>query len=1077
MRKVFLHTVAVVFVASCGAEPNIIDPDTNPVPTTISVQPTEVTLDAVGATEQLTATVKDQNGRTMTGAAVTWVSSALGVATVAGDGLVTALGEGTAEITASSGSATASVAVAVTQVPAAIVILAGNLQTGVAGHVLSDSLVVQVVDRLGTGISGQSVTFVVSEGGGSVSPLSGTTDVDGRLTVAWSLGTSEGAYEVTAAIGNGTLSTVFSATITVGAPSQIVILEGDGQTAPVRTAVDVAPSVVVMDEYDNLVSGALVTFAVASGGGVVDPATAVGTNADGIASVTSWTLGSAVGDNTLTATVAGLDGSPVTFTAWATLPDDVQLVRVAGNGQTGTVGEALPNAIVTKVADGAGTGIPGATILWMVIEGGGSVQPVETTTDAVGQTMVSWTLGLTTTRQALGAILQNKDTVVFNATAVAGAATKLSFGTAIDSIIAGVAASPAVRVMAKDSLDNTVAAFADNVVIAITHGTGTPGAMLMGTTAVAAAAGTATFSNLTVNRTGTGYSLTAAAVGLESATSNTFAVTPGTPAQLAFVVQPANVVAGVAIEPAVEVNVQDAYGNVVTSSTLDITMGITSGTGSPEAVLAGTLTRPTTAGVSTFSDLSIDKAAAGYTLSAMAASVSDAISNSFIVDPGDATQLAFLVQPSDVWAEAVITPPVQVGVQDAYGNLVASNSSTAVTLGIAPGTGTSGALLSGTIPVTSSNGVATFRDLSVDREGLRYGLLASAAGLVEATSTAFLVRAFSLLALNGNFSCGLVGGAAYCWGHNVHGQLGDGTTTHRASPAAVTGGYDFEKLGAGGDHACGLTADGEAYCWGYNAVGQLGDGTTTSRLSPVRVIGGLSYDMLAAGDYHVCGLSDGGQVFCWGNNQSGQLGDSTTTNRVIPTRVAGGLSFTQITARGWHSCGLTIGGRGYCWGDRYETTPTGVSEEITFSALASGGLHTCGLASGGQTYCWGENRFGQLGDGTLIDKTTPTSVIGSLVFTSLTLGSYHTCGLTAAGDAYCWGHNSHGQLGDGTTTDRTEPTAVNGSLTFTQVSAGNGHTCGLTGSGSVYCWGSNLFGQLGDATTTHRSSPVHVVIF
>jgi len=78
-------------------------------------------------------------------------------------------------------------------------------------------------------------------------------------------------------------------------------------------------------------------------------------------------------------------------------------------------------------------------------------------------------------------------------------------------------------------------------------------------------------------------------------------------------------------------------------------------------------------------------------------------------------------------------------------------------------------------------------------------------------------------------------GAAYCWGDNDNGQLGDGTTTPRAGPVAVLGGLTFVAVGAGDAHTCGITTAGAAYCWGFNGNGQLGDGTTTDQLSPVRV--------------------------------------------------------------------------------------------------------------------------------------------------------------------------------------------------------------------------------------------------
>ncbi|PYP20711.1 MAG: hypothetical protein DMD53_09885, partial [Gemmatimonadetes bacterium] len=108
-----------------------------------------------------------------------------------------------------------------------------------------------------------------------------------------------------------------------------------------------------------------------------------------------------------------------------------------------------------------------------------------------------------------------------------------------------------------------------------------------------------------------------------------------------------------------------------------------------------------------------------------------------------------------------------------------------------------------------------------------------------------------------------------------------GGETSPTQPAART----FARVSAGGSHACGVTPGGAAYCWGANVNGQLGDGTTTDRLSPVAVAGGLSFAAVSAGDLHTCALTAGGAAYCWGYNGDGELGDGTTTNRLSPVLV------------------------------------------------------------------------------------------------------------------------------------------------------------------------------------------------
>jgi alpha-tubulin suppressor-like RCC1 family protein len=169
-------------------------------------------------------------------------------------------------------------------------------------------------------------------------------------------------------------------------------------------------------------------------------------------------------------------------------------------------------------------------------------------------------------------------------------------------------------------------------------------------------------------------------------------------------------------------------------------------------------------------------------------------------------------------------------------------------------------------------------------------------------------------------SCGLVaGGAAYCWGDNERGQLGIGTSdiVPHPVPASVTGGLALVSLTAGlGRHTCGLTGAGAAYCWGENTFGALGDGSTTDRLTPVTVFGGLVFAKLRAGGFigHTCGVTGGGAAYCWGENERGQVGDGSTTDRSSPSPVGGGLSFASLDAGFRHTCARATSGTLYCWG-------------------------------------------------------------------------------------------------------------------------------------------------------------------
>jgi alpha-tubulin suppressor-like RCC1 family protein len=300
---------------------------------------------------------------------------------------------------------------------------------------------------------------------------------------------------------------------------------------------------------------------------------------------------------------------------------------------------------------------------------------------------------------------------------------------------------------------------------------------------------------------------------------------------------------------------------------------------------------------------------------------------------------------------------------------------------------------------------------------------------------------FAAVSAGFNHTCGLTAaGASYCWGANYFGQLGDGGTTQpRWTPVLVAGGVSFAVVSAGTGHTCGLTAAGAAYCWGSNTFGSLGDGTTTGRSTPGLVTGGVSFTAVSAGTGQTCGLTAAGAAYCWGRNFYGQLGDGTKTDRSTPGLVAGGVSFAAVSAGSSHTCGLTSAGATYCWGYNdlgqlgdgtwtTRLTPVLVAGGVSFGAVSAGGGHTCGLTATGAAYCWGYNAFGQLGDGTttplFTGRATLAPVAGGVTFAALSAGSDHTCGVTAAHAAYCWGSNAWGKLGDGSPTGQPTPVRV-----------------------------------------------------
>ncbi|HET7740131.1 MAG TPA: Ig-like domain-containing protein, partial [Mycobacterium sp.] len=217
-RQALVALCALALVGSCSKSP------TQPKNTVggVSITPSLLVFGSLNSTHQLSADVTDQSGHPVSGASVVWSSTDITVAFVSGGGLVTAVGNGSAKVVATSGTVADSIPVTVSQVPAQLTKTGGDAQTYATNAVLPQALSVKVVDSGGAGIPGQTVTFGVVSGGGTLVGTPPPTDAGGVTSASWKLGSTVGSQSVSAT-RSPVPGVTFTATASVpGTPSQMV---------------------------------------------------------------------------------------------------------------------------------------------------------------------------------------------------------------------------------------------------------------------------------------------------------------------------------------------------------------------------------------------------------------------------------------------------------------------------------------------------------------------------------------------------------------------------------------------------------------------------------------------------------------------------------------------------------------------------------------------------------------------------------------------------------------------------------------------------------------------------------------
>jgi Big-like domain-containing protein len=695
-------SITVVLSVTAGAAATMAidsgDAQTATVNHAVAVKPTVIIRDQYGnpvPSVGVTFAVSSGGGTALPALPVP--TDAAGRARAASWTLGTAAGPNQLQASASGLTLVTFSAAGTPDVPTTATKTAGDSQAVTVNTAVPVQPTVRVTDQFGNPVESVTVAFSVALGGGGVTGPTRKTGSTGQAAVgSWTVGTQATQNTLTAT-PTGLSAVTFSATANPDVADSIKLSAGNAQTDTVAATL-AAYSVRIADQYGNGVPGTTVNWGV-TGGGSITPSSI--SNGSGIASATR-VLGAVAGPQGATASVAGLTGSPVGFSATATHGAATTILKFAGDGQSATAGSTVSNAPTAKVVDQFGNAVPGVTVTFAVTAGGGGVTPgTPIATDTAGKaTVTSWTLGPAagTNNNTLTASAPGLSSVGFVASGLSGAAKNLVYvsGDAQTDTIGASLAAYTVRVT--DSLGNGVQSVTVSWLVTAGGGSITLSSQTDGN-------GFATATR--VLGTAAGVDSATASVGGLTGSPQRFGATAlhGNPAQIfktAGDVQTATV--NTTVATALQARITDRAGNPIQSANVTFTAAPGNGTLVPASpatlatdaggfVQITSWTLATTARTDSVSATSAGTP--GATFTATGTPDAPSASQSSVVD-GAATIIACSASCTVAGSTA---DSVTVTVRDQFNNLVSGASVTVSS------TGTSNAFSPSATGATNANGV------------------------------------------------------------------------------------------------------------------------------------------------------------------------------------------------------------------------------------------------------------------------------------------------------------------------------------------------------------------------------------
>lgn len=317
-------------------------------------------------------------------------------------------------------------------------------------------------------------------------------------------------------------------------------------------------------------------------------------------------------------------------------------------------------------------------------------------------------------------------------------------------------------------------------------------------------------------------------------------------------------------------------------------------------------------------------------------------------------------------------------------------------------------------------------------------------------------------------------------GRNDWGILGDGSTIGKKEFHQIID-NDWKQISSSGYFTIALKNNGTLWAWGFNNQGPLGNGSSQSNF-PIQLGMANDWKFICAGHCSSFAIKNNGTLWAWGNNDQGQLGNGTLMSIIYPTQIGVDTNWKLISISAWHTLGLKTDGTLWAWGNNYSGNlgdstlidrlmPIKIGNDNNWKTVSAGGNHSLGIKTDGTLWSWGLSLSGQLGNGSFVNnQIIPTQVGIDTDWISVTSGRDHSIALKTNGTIWGCGLNTYGQIGDGTLINKNILTQINGS-NWSYISAGYMTTFAIKNDSTLWGWGNNQFGELGLIDTLIRNVP------